>query len=112
MPISRRLPVVLLTVAISCACRMQPVAAPVAVPQPVTAPAEAGSFDSLRAVLWMQTAAEYEAITIETYAAARQHLDAALADRAWNAVSEYQGPTSGLPPAIVLDLDETALDTS
>lgn len=50
--------------------------------------------------LWMQSAAEYRASALQTYAAARRALDAALAEPA------------ALPPAVVLDLDETALDNS
>jgi len=50
--------------------------------------------------LWMQSAAEYRASATQTYAAARRALDAALEE------------SSSLPPAIILDLDETALDNS
>ncbi len=50
--------------------------------------------------LWMQSAAEYRAAALQTYAAAREALDAALKEE------------SALPPAIILDLDETALDNS
>jgi 5'-nucleotidase (lipoprotein e(P4) family) len=50
--------------------------------------------------LWMQSAAEYRASALQTYALARRALDDAL-----------QEPSS-LPPAIILDLDETALDNS
>jgi acid phosphatase len=50
--------------------------------------------------LWMQSAAEYRASAMQTYAAARRALDTALAE------------PSSLPPAVILDLDETALDNS
>ncbi|MGZ8708869.1 MAG: 5'-nucleotidase, lipoprotein e(P4) family [Thermoanaerobaculia bacterium] len=50
--------------------------------------------------LWMQSAAEFRASALQTYAAARNALDAALLE------------PSSLPPAIILDLDETALDNS
>jgi 5'-nucleotidase (lipoprotein e(P4) family) len=56
----------------------------------------------LNATLWMQSAAEYRAGALQTYAAARRALDAALANDA----------DSALPPAIILDLDETALDNT
>jgi acid phosphatase len=60
----------------------------------------------------MQTAAEYRAIAIQTYRLARLQLDAALADRSWTAATEQTGDVSVLPPAVVLDLDETVLDNS
>jgi 5'-nucleotidase (lipoprotein e(P4) family) len=55
----------------------------------------------VNATLWMQSSAEYHASALQTYANARRALDAAL----------DQG-SGGLPPAIVLDLDETALDNT
>ena len=54
----------------------------------------------VNATLWTQSAAEYRASALQTYAAARSALDAALAS------------PSTLPPAIILDLDETALDNT
>lgn len=54
----------------------------------------------LNATLWMQRSAEYRANALQAYTTARRMLDAALA----------QPATSALPPAIVLDLDETSLD--
>ncbi len=52
----------------------------------------------VNAAAWVATAAEYRASALQTYNAARRALDAALA-------------TPGdLPPAIILDLDETAID--
>lgn len=54
----------------------------------------------LNATLWMQRSAEYRANALQAYGTARRALDAALA----------QPASSPLPPAIVLDLDETSLD--
>jgi len=54
----------------------------------------------LNATLWVQASAEYRASAVQTYAAARRALDDALAR------------TPARPPAIILDLDETALDNS
>lgn len=54
----------------------------------------------LNATLWMQRSAEYRANALQAYGTARRALDAALAAPA----------SSSLPPAIILDLDETALD--
>lgn len=50
--------------------------------------------------VWMQSAAEYRAAALQTYAAARRALDEALSE------------PSPQPPAIILDLDETVLDNS
>jgi acid phosphatase len=56
----------------------------------------------VNATLYMQSSAEYRAAALQTYATARRALDAALAD-----------PAAGAqPPAIILDLDETALDNA
>jgi acid phosphatase len=55
----------------------------------------------LNATLWTQSSAEYRATALQTYANARRALDAALAES-----------SGGLPPAIILDLDETALDNT
>jgi 5'-nucleotidase (lipoprotein e(P4) family) len=54
----------------------------------------------LNSTLWMQRSAEYRASAIQTYAIARQTLDAALAQN------------TSQPAAVVLDLDETVLDNS
>jgi 5'-nucleotidase (lipoprotein e(P4) family) len=64
----------------------------------------------VNATLWMQTSAEYRAAALGTYAAARRQLDAALADPSWSAMG--QTSASALPPAIILDLDETAIDNT
>jgi acid phosphatase len=85
-----------------------------AAPVRETATAAAVAHDNLNAVLWMQTAAEYEAAVRGTYAAARTQLDAALADPAWNALPEGEadGGFETRPPAIIVDADETMIDNS
>jgi acid phosphatase len=67
---------------------------------------------TINATLWMQTAAEYEAITREVYGTAARTLDDALADKSWTAATEQTSVDASLPPAVILDLDETVLDTS
>jgi len=62
--------------------------------------------EGTNAILWLQTAAEYRAATIQAYGSARAHLDAALADPTWTAALEQTGDFAALPPAIVLDMDE------
>jgi acid phosphatase len=66
----------------------------------------------LNATLWAQSSAEYEAVTLQVYRLARDSLDQALADPHWSAALEQTGDYSGLPPAIVLDLDETILSNT
>ena len=60
----------------------------------------------------MQTAVEYRASTLQAYHAARLALDAALADTHETAAAEQTADPARLPPAVVLDLDETVLDNS
>lgn len=70
--------------------------------------------DNLNAVLWMQDSAEYGAVCETIYRAATAQLDAALADKTRDAlVPEERGNAAeGLPPAVVMDVDETVLDNS
>src|SRR5262245_19274028 len=105
----------LVALAAAAACA-QAVATP---QQPAPPPAATSTTPSLRkthenlnAVLWMQTAVEYQGGALQAYAAARTALDRALADRQWTAAVEQTGDFSSLPPAVVLDLDETVLDNS
>jgi acid phosphatase len=67
---------------------------------------------NLDATLWVQTAAEYEAVTRSVYAAALTELPALLGDSARSAALEQIGDFSALPPAVILDVDETVLDNS
>jgi acid phosphatase len=66
----------------------------------------------LNAVLWTQTSAEYAADAMQAYRNARLSLDHALADPEWTAALEQTGHYADLPPAVVLDLDQTILDNS
>jgi acid phosphatase len=68
--------------------------------------------DNLNAVLWMQSAVEYRATSLQAYALGRRVLDEALADPGWTAALEQTGDYAGLPPAVILDVDETVLDNS
>lgn len=86
----------------------------VAVPAPVATEAEGPAPDDrLNATLWMQQAVEYKATTDGIYALAAMRLDEALADPDWTAAPDLQGDGyRGLPPAIILDADETIIDNS
>jgi 5'-nucleotidase (lipoprotein e(P4) family) len=84
-------------------------------PAPAPATAALAADDNLNAVLWVQTAQEYRALTTQTWRAAEAQLDAALADKSWTALlpgegAELQQP--GLPPAVIVDIDETMLDNA
>ncbi|MGI8561777.1 MAG: 5'-nucleotidase, lipoprotein e(P4) family [Luteimonas sp.] len=72
--------------------------------------------DNLNAVLWVQRSAEYRALALQTYRAAADHLDAALAEKHWDALvpeeRDNAEATAGLSPAVILDVDETVLDNS
>ena len=84
-------------------------------PQPSTSgtpAASARTHENLNAVVWTQTSVEYEASALQAYRTASRQLDAALADPAWTAAIEQTSGASQLPPAVVLDVDETVLDNS
>ena len=70
--------------------------------------------EGLLATLWTQTAVEYEAAALQAYRLAALQLDRALADPSWTAALEQQAQPDfdALPPAVVLDVDETVLDNS
>lgn len=69
--------------------------------------------DLLNAVLWMQRSVEYRTATLTAFALARIRLEQALTDPSWTAAPREQtGAYQSLPPAIILDVDETILDNS
>ena len=63
---------------------------------------------NMMSVLFQQTSAEKLASSLQTYNAAQQALDKALADPTWSALGQLMFPYK--KPAIILDLDETVLD--
>ena len=70
--------------------------------------------DNLNAVAWMQTSVEFRLIAGQTWRSALAQLDKAIKTPAWDALSreERANPVAGLPPAIIVDIDETMLDNS
>ncbi len=86
--------------------------APASVPAPATAATPPN--DNLDAVAWTQTAIEHDLIYLQTYRDAESRLLAALHDPHWDALpkDDRVAPLKGLKPAVVLDIDETALDNS
>ena len=67
---------------------------------------------SLLAVLFKRTSAEYKANTYQAYASAKKNIDKALEDTSWTALVNQNKNYEDLPPAIILDIDETVLDNS
>ena len=67
---------------------------------------------SLLAVLFKRTSAEFKANTFQVYSSAQKNIDKALEDKSWTAVLDQNDNYQSLPPAIILDIDETVLDNS
>ena len=81
---------------------------------PPAAPAGPVANDNLNAVAWMQTAVEFRLITGQTFRAALAQLDRALKTPGWDALprEDRANVAAGLPPAIIVDVDETVLDNT
>ena len=76
---------------------------------PVSAPVP---HDGLEANLWTQRSVEFKGNALTVYALARLRLDQALVDKKWTAAPvEQTGDFANLPPAVVLDIDETRSTT-
>jgi len=84
----------------------------VAVAAPATLAADPPQNDNLNATLWTQQSAEFKGHALGAFALAKLRLDQALADKSWTAADEQSGAYQDLPPAVVLDADETLLDNS
>lgn len=105
-----------------CACKPQPPAETTAASadaDPQSLPAATASVpahDNLNAVLWMQRSAEYRALGEMVFHAAAKQLDEALAEENWDALAPGERDNAeaiaGLPPAVIMDVDETVLDNS
>jgi acid phosphatase len=85
--------------------------APTAVAQPAELPPPD---DSLNATVWFQTSVERDLVFRQIYRAAGGKLPAALADKSWDALpkGDRDNDPRALPPAIIVDVDETVLDNS
>jgi acid phosphatase len=68
--------------------------------------------ENVLGTLWIQTSAEYQMIAEQSYILARKSLDDGLEDANSTAALEQQAEFSHLPPAVILDIDETVLDNS
>jgi 5'-nucleotidase (lipoprotein e(P4) family) len=85
-----------------------------AAPAPVAVVATVPANDNLNAVLWQQGSVEYRLIAGQTYRSALTMLDKAIKAPDWDALprGERTVPARGLPPAVIVDVDETVLDNS
>ena len=120
MSIPRLLPATLLLVLLA-ACDTMPTRVR-STPEPgtdtATAPAPVAlavaADDNLNAVAWMQSAVEFRLIAGQTWRGALVQLDKAIKAPGWDALTreERANPATGLPPAIIVDIDETMLDNS
>ncbi len=72
----------------------------------------AGTHENINAVLWVRTSLEYRHVTTQAFRLASVMLDRALADSRWTAALEQTSGYENLPPAVLLDVDETVLDNS
>ena len=109
----RTLIVSLSLLSVACASTPVPYPEPTAQPPVATmAPTCNPGHSILASTLWVQSSAEYEAVALGTYAAARRALDRALADPTWVGATEETANDQTQPPAVILDADETVIDNS
>jgi len=62
-------------------------------------------------LLWVNHAAEYAAITMQVYQSASRDLQGFIDDESWSAMPGHTG-IAGLPPAVILDVDETVISNA
>ena len=65
-----------------------------------------------RATLWIRNSSEFRASSEGIYRNATAALARALADTRWTAEPTQNGDYSALPPAVIMDIDDTVLDNS
>ena len=106
MPRLQLVPVVFAAVWL-VACAAAPAPAPP--PEPVPAPPSV-AYDPKQdlGLLWVKHAAEYGAITRQAYRSAEAALPGFIEDSSWSAMPS-QTDAEDLPPAVVLDVDETVV---
>jgi acid phosphatase len=107
-----RLSLLVLAAAVAAACAGTPArpAAGPAITRCPTGPTFASGAD--RATLWVRNSSEFRAASETIYRGALVALRRGLADPDWTAEPSQDGDLSSLPPAVVMDIDETVLDNS
>jgi 5'-nucleotidase (lipoprotein e(P4) family) len=82
----------------------------------VTGTAQSGpaANDNLNAVAWMQTSVEFRLVAGQTWRGALVQLDRAIKTPSWDALAKEDRakPATGLPMAVIVDIDETMLDNT
>ena len=84
-------------------------------PVATTSPCPTGptfAYGADRATLWLRNSSEYRTTTLTIYRGALEALKRGLADPAWTAEPSQLGDLSALPPAVVMDIDESVLDNA
>ena len=66
----------------------------------------------LHSTTWVRTAPEYDAVAREAFRLAMDRLPEALEHPFWTAAVEQTGGYQELPPAVIVDVDETILDNT
>ncbi|MCW5212138.1 hypothetical protein VU04_04420 [Desulfobulbus sp. TB] len=68
--------------------------------------------EMLLGVLWAQASAEWHVATEQAFHLAKVNIEQALKDPTWTAALEQTENFQNLPPAVIVDVDETLLDNS
>ena len=82
-----------------------------AAPMPLDEPAPAPPVRPDIGILWVENAAEYQALSALVYAEARRDLERLITDPDWSALPGVTD-VEGKPPAIILDVDETVVSNA
>lgn len=68
--------------------------------------------NNFNSTLWMQNSAEFGANSLQTYKVASRQLGTVAKTTIGTAALEQTGAYTSLPPAVIMDIDETVLDNS
>lgn len=68
--------------------------------------------EQLNGLAWVQTSPEYHVSTVQAFRLAERRVLDALADKKITAALEQTADYEELPPAVIVDVDETVLDNS
>jgi acid phosphatase len=108
----RKLAWLVLALAILCGCGPVIDSLPLAINRSLYSPIHSAQDPRLNATLWQQTSAEYRVLAQTIYSIAKFQLDRALVDKEWTAEPSQKDGFQNLPPAVIMDIDETVLDNS